>query len=182
MSTNIKKATKENSESIKKRMTNYYYQPELTDKLDKLKGIKIDEKLLLEIVLWKINRYPDVNKINFKEINSLSKILPENFRKSEKALSDLLTIKGIGLPMASTILRFRNPNVFPIIDKRAYRVLMKKDKLSVYTSTPIKKQVGIYFDYVEKVHQFSKDTGIMLRDVDRLLYIFDKEENKRIKI
>lgn len=90
-------------------------------------------------------------------MNGLSDTTIENYKESEKVLRDLISINGIGLPMASTILRFRNPDVFPIIDKRAYRVLMDKERLSIYTSTNIDRQVEIYFEYIERVHKFSKD-------------------------
>ncbi|MCB0702962.1 MAG: hypothetical protein R2863_08965 [Candidatus Kapaibacterium sp.] len=115
-------------------------------------------------------------------MNGLSDTTIENYKESEKVLRDLISINGIGLPMASTILRFRNPDVFPIIDKRAYRVLMDKERLSIYTSTNIDRQVEIYFEYIERVHKFSKDKKVKVCHVDRVLYIFDKEANKGIKI
>lgn len=178
----IKKAWDEDGKTINKLIEKYNYQPALTEKLDNLKNGIIDEKTLLEIFLWKTDRYPDLDKIDFIKLNSLNSTKPENFRECEEVLRDLISIKGFGLAMASTILRFRNPQVFPIIDRRAYRVLMDDDKLSIHHATSIDKQIDIYFNYVEKVHQFVKEKGVDLSIVDRVLYIFDKEANKGTKI
>lgn len=52
---------------------------------------------------------------------------------AEEILRKLLMTPGIRLPMASTILRFKNPNVYQIIDQRAYRFLtgiMARAKMS----------------------------------------------------
>lgn len=178
----IKKAWDEDGKSLSKLIEKYNYQPKLTKKLDNINDGIIDEKTMLEIFLWKTDRYPDLEKIDFIKLNSLNNIKPENFKECEEVLRDLISIKGFGLAMASTILRFRNPDVFPIIDRRAYRAIMDEDKLSVYHSTPIEKQIEIYFNYVEKVHEFVKEKGVDLSIVDRVLYIFDKETNKYTKI
>lgn len=179
---NIKKAWDEDGETINKLIEKYNYQPTLTKKLDNIKNGLIDEKTLLEIFLWKTDRYPDLDSIDFIKLNNLNNVKFDNFRECEDVLRDLISIKGFGLAMASTILRFRNPSVFPIIDRRAYRVLMEEDKLAIHHATSIDKQIEIYFNYVEKVHQFVKEKGVDLSIVDRVLYIFDKEANKGTKI
>ena len=51
--------------------------------------------------------------------------------------------------MASTILRFRNPNIFQIIDQRAYRVIeggpLKLSQINKTSrDTTINKQIEIY--------------------------------------
>ena len=38
-------------------LAQYSYQPELTARLDNLESVAIDQSLINEIVLWKVNRY-----------------------------------------------------------------------------------------------------------------------------
>lgn len=90
------------------------YQTDLTKKLDCASDF--DQNLLNEIVLWKINRYAKFSesfliKINSTQIRGDS--LNEDF--TVEILSDLLETKGVQLPMASTILRFKNPKIYQII-------------------------------------------------------------------
>ena len=89
--------------------------------------------------------------------------------------------------MASTILRFRNPNIFQIIDQRAYRVINRDPlKLSQIKETSrastIDKQIEIYLDYLEKIKKACKKLDIDFDDADRVLYIIDKNINKSVKI
>jgi hypothetical protein len=41
----------------------------------------------------------------------------------KEVIEKLVDSNGVGFPMASTILKFINPSVFPVIDVRAYRAL-----------------------------------------------------------
>ena len=160
-------------------MKRYHYQDELTEKLDNHEG-DYDQNIINEIVLWKLNRYA---KIDDKSLNLLNEIdkntreLDENLTR--EILSELLNTKGIKLPMASTILRFKNPYVYQIIDQRAYRYIYGKElKHSTKTDVEIEK----YIDYLNKLKEVSKQFDIPFHQADRILYLLDKEENKNHKI
>ena len=86
---------------------------------------------------------------------------------------------GIDLPMASTILRFRNPEVFPIIDKRAYRAIYNK-KYPLYFTTPRTKKITIYFNYIDKLMEVCEMYKLDFKTVDRLFYQFDIENNGKL--
>jgi len=49
----------------------YKYQPGLTDKLDNLNKMPLDQHIINEIVLWKVNRYVSVPDTLLKKIDSL---------------------------------------------------------------------------------------------------------------
>ena len=89
--------------------------------------------------------------------------------------------------MASTILRFRNPNIFQIIDQRAYRVI-KGDPLKLSQiketsrETTINKQIDVYIEYLEEIREKCKKLDVDFDDADRVLYIIDKNINKSVKI
>lgn len=98
----------------------------------------------------------------------------------KQLLKKLLLTKGIRLPMASTILRFRNPNVFQIIDQRAYRFVYGHElKLNDPNSEIIiNSQIDLYFKYLQDLKEVAIKTGWQFSQIDRILYIRDQEFNK----
>ncbi|HAK75708.1 MAG TPA: hypothetical protein DCM71_02075 [Runella sp.] len=93
-------------DSINKADKEYKFQPELTAKLDKHEG-DFTETTLLEIVLWKTNRYPEINSDLLQSINELRREYSK--AKAITVLKTLLGLRGFDLPMASTVLRFACP-------------------------------------------------------------------------
>src|SRR5579864_1251413 len=113
---------------LSKFLNEYEYQPKLTRKLDDLKDVSIiTSDLLNEIVLWKVNRYVSLDSEQLCRISALASLKPGEHRKARSILEELLDIHGVDLPMASTVLRFRNPTVFQIIDRHAHRALYGQD-------------------------------------------------------
>jgi thermostable 8-oxoguanine DNA glycosylase len=99
--------------------------------------------------------------------------------KSKEVLKVLLSVNGVDLPMASTILRFINPKVFQIIDRHAYRAIYGK-KYPFYQSTPTERKISVYFDYIDNLIELCNLKGLTFRLIDRLLYIFDKKQNGKL--
>lgn len=158
----------------------YKFQPNLTAKLD-LTNCDFDQKIINEIVLWKVNRYTEIDAETLKLINEIKKddeIINEELTR--KILEKLLNTKGIQLAMASTILRFKNPKIYQIIDQRVYRFL-NGENLPVYFSS-IEFQINLYLDYLRKLHQKCLEKGIDFQLADRIIYELDREHNKKIKI
>ncbi len=80
---------------------------DLTVKLDKVTG-PFDQKILNEIVLWKVNRHAEIKNDTLKLLNELDPKSTElDLEMTRKILKLLIQHKGIQLPMASTILRFK---------------------------------------------------------------------------
>lgn len=77
--------------------------------------------IINEIVLWKMNRRPQVTEelidaiFSLKEIKTPLQVLMDE--KTERVVEKLLQTKGMQLPMASTVLHFYYPEIFPIIDQ-----------------------------------------------------------------
>ena len=173
-------------EVIKYKKEGFDYQKELTVKLDKTKS-QFNQELLNEIVLWKVNRYALFNSTLINEINTISSWKVLNKEKTRKILTSLLKTKGVPLAMASTILRFRNPNIFQIIDQRAYRVItgdpLKLSQIKETSrETTINKQIDVYIEYLEEIREKCKKLDVDFDDADRVLYIIDKNINKSVKI
>jgi len=86
---------------------------------------------------------------------------------------------GIRLPMASTILRFRNPKIYQIIDQRVYRFICGEALPTLFS---IPKQITLYFEYLEKLKEVCENHKIPFGEADRILYQADKELNGDIAL
>lgn len=157
-------------------LSHYNYQPELTARLDDLDGTTLDQSLINDIVLWKVNRYVKVNDDIIEQILGVKSLREREHKKSKIVLSALLQLNGVDLPMASTILRFINPQVFQIIDRHAYRAVYE-EKYPLYSATSTKRKIAVYFDYIDELIKLCESKGLAFTTIDRLLYIFDKKKN-----
>lgn len=158
----------------------FNYQPELTKFLDDLKG-EYEQRIIDKIILWKVSRYANLDEETLSSINSIDSVsttLDEALTKD--LLSKLLKVKGIGLPMASTILRFKNPNIYQIIDQRVYRIIngeVLKLK-NTNSDSNIQDQIQLYINYLKTLGKVSIKLKIPYSKSDRILYEADKRFNK----
>ena len=170
---------------IENQDLSFNYQNNLTNKLDNVDH-DFDIKTLYEIVLWKVNRYVEFDEEILNLVNSLDpkKEIIDN-STTKLILKTLISKKGIQLPMASTILRFRNPNAYQIIDQRVFRIIYpdKKLKISTYFSdVNIEKQIELYLTYLKDLRIVCDKLNIPFEKSDRILYMADKRINKNIKL
>ena len=158
----------------------YKFQPKLTHDLDNHIG-DFTDITILEIVLWKTNRYPTITKDLLADINDLRNNYSED--KAKKLLRKLLQkeSKGFDLPMASTVLRFACPEELQIIDQRVYRFI-NPDKDSLKIPYNIEEKIVLYFKYVQDLKDICNNYDIPFQKEDRILYQLDKKENKNIPI
>lgn len=161
-------------------LKDYKYQPKLTEKLE---GLFEDftQETINEIVLWKVNRYSELDD---ETLNLLNQISMENKEMDIDLTKDLLRKRldtpGIRLPMASTILRFKNPNIYQIIDQRAYRFLYGKDLKNYFSN--IEQQIEYYLEYLTELRSKCDEKKIPFEIADQVLYQLDKEKNSVHKI
>lgn len=160
-------------------LSHYKYQPELTARLDGLDIASLDQSLINDIVLWKVNRYVKVSDEIISQISKVKSLKEKEHRKSKTVLSALLQLDGVDLPMASTILRFANPQVFQIIDRHAYRAIYET-KYPLYSTTSSERKISVYFDYIDELIKLCELKGLAFSTIDRLLYIFDKKKNGQL--
>jgi len=81
--------------------------------------------------------------------------------------------------MASTILRFKNPDIYQIIDQRVYRFIYGRE---LKLNSNIDEQIQVYIDYLEKLKEVCEKHKIEFAKADRVLYTMDKEYNADIPI
>ncbi len=171
----------------------FTYQQWLTTELERKVPQQIYQDTINEIVLWKVNRYVQLKP---ETIDLLNAIDPEATQLEDvhvhEVLEQLLNTDGVRLPMASSILRFRNPRLFQIIDQRAYRVVYGKELPASYTSKgygkaknygkSVNERVEFYLDYLKELQKVAIEKGWKFEDLDRILYMLDKKINNEKKI
>jgi hypothetical protein len=162
----------------------YSYQPTLTKQLDVLSPGELTRETLYEIVLWKLNRFPQVKPELLDNLKTLSGLKAKEHRQASTELKSLLSSPGIALPMASTILRFLNPRVFQIIDDRVYRIVSPGK--AKYPAKPLKlnekylkTSESIYFGYLDELQALACET-LPFESADRILYQLDIKLGNKI--
>lgn len=154
-----------------------YNKKETAELHEKLNGCtSISESDLRRVSLWKSDRVLSVTEDTLKKLNKLSANKNVHLRDPlvKEVIEMLVLSQGIGFPMASAILKFINPEVFPIIDVRAYRALTGRKPY--YATYSYEK----YIEYAEQLTQISISLNRPLREIDEQLYCFDQENNGAI--
>ena len=131
---------------------------------------------LRRVSLWKIDRVLEISDELIQRLDSLAKNKSPNIYDDsvKEIITDLTNSNGIGFPMASAILKFLRPDIFPIIDIRAYRAIFgKKLYYSQYT-------IDVYYNYVKEIYSISDKLKLPLDKIDEQLYEFDKKHNGKI--
>ncbi len=171
------------------RYIDYDYNEQETAALDTLSrfDIRITPDLLRRITLWKLDRVLKIDEKSCLILESMRKYkqFDGNCKEATRnVLSVLFEQKGVGLPMASTYLRFINPEVFPIIDVRALRAAFDYNPAELGEAkfpnlATAKNRIDIYIKYVERLNMLAEDgyhgMRIAFGDLDRVLYVIDQK-------
>lgn len=151
----------------------------MTKEFDNIHDVTFTQSLVNEIVLWKVNRYVSLDNEILVSIDNLKNLTQGRYRQAQSVLEILLNVHGVDLPMASTFLRFRNPKVFQIIDRHAYRAVYDR-VYPLNTSSSISRKVSTYFEYLDKLIELCRERNLEFQNIDKLLYEFDKQINGRL--
>ena len=151
----------------------------MTKRLDVLDE-PFTQEILNEIVLWKVNRYASFGSRKIEQQNEISLTQTElDVEATKDILNQLLAIAGVKLPVASTILRFKNSNIYQIVDRRAYRVFYGH---SYPSSSVLAKNIDLYLKYLADLRIAADKYDIPFKFMDRYLYQLDKKLNKDFPI
>jgi thermostable 8-oxoguanine DNA glycosylase len=154
-----------------------YSYLDLTSELDKL-TCNFDQSILDKIVLWKVNRYAEFDQNTIQKLNNLPvDRIDEKYTKY--LLLEMLETKGVKIAMASTILRFKNPKLFQIIDQRVYRILYG---FPLKNTTVHDKAIKMYLQYLKDLKKICNKQEIPFEMADRVFYMLDKDLNNEIKL
>lgn len=132
---------------------------------------KITQKDLCELRVWSLNRSMLLDGVTLDKLNNIKMLEEEQITDDVvRELMDLLVERhGIGIPLASHILKLVRPDVFPVMDMRSYRAIYGyKLRFSEFT-------LDRYLEYREKVKSIAEKYQIDISHVDEQLYIYDKD-------
>jgi hypothetical protein len=163
----------------------FEYLTDVTDELDKLQHSRFNINTIREITLWKLDRYVCMSDDAIEKLNSVQSLKKLDEEKTIIVLKALLKSKGVRLPMASTYLRFINPQVYQIIDARAYRAAFDYTKQELLSNKNEEQLITIYIKYLQKLRDIAQ-TGyhglkVKFDDLDRFLYDIDKDSGFEVK-
>jgi hypothetical protein len=79
----------------------------------------------------------------------------------------LLTLQGVGIPTASTLLHFAFPDDYPILDVRALQSLGQKGR-SIYP-------LSFWISYLAACRALAKEHGVTIRTLDKALWQYSRE-------
>lgn len=136
----------------------------------------ISEVIFKKIYNWKAARalhYVDLTKFdNYKKV--IKQATAHALENPEKTLNELDNLNGIGIPVASTILHFIYPKVFPVVDFRTIEVLQAAGYLDKSISYYRDSSRG-YSDFrrviLDIAQKYSKGD---IRKVDKALFAYHK--------
>ena len=90
---------------------------------------------------------------------------------TERARIETLTLlDGVGWPTASVILHYYHREPYPIIDFRAL--------WTVSLDVPNQYNIDVWTIYVDFCRELSRDTGMSMRELDKALWQYSKENQR----
>lgn len=160
---------------LKKYLKYYFLEDYLFGEVNKnfkKRGYLTPEEFFA-IVIWKSNRaktniYKGIKKSG-KTIRAITSAV-SRAKTSEQKLDILISLPGIGIPMASAILTVCYPKDFTIADYRACAALKDFDETMDGNPTA---SIEVYFDYVNRCKRLARKHSLSLRDFDRFLWARD---------
>lgn len=162
----------------KTEVHDFTYLPAVTSMLDTLQHHDLTMENIYQISLWKVDRYPQLDYLTLDALNSVKNDTNLDVAKTRDILEKLLNTQGVGLPMASAYLRFINPQVYQIIDHRAYRAAFDY-KEPLHANDSVKNLCDTYIKYLEKLQGIAANgyhgISVTFEDLDRFLYDVDKK-------
>ena len=159
----------------------YSYNMPVTREYDAVGERDFTYEDIYRLTLWKVNRYPYLQDSDNDVLQMLNTVKDDQILddpKTRQLLRALLHIKGIRLPMASTYLRFRNPHIYQIIDKRVCHYLYNdKKRADRSASKSIEEQIDLYLTYLTDIRAKADELHIAFENADRVLYQLDKDNH-----
>lgn len=85
----------------------------------------------------------------------------------------LMTLKGVGVPVASTIIHYMQPNEFPIFDYHCRYVLSEAD---IWNRNKDDASTRAWLSYVEIMRRLAAKLDVTLPDLDKALFAYHKRD------
>jgi thermostable 8-oxoguanine DNA glycosylase len=130
-----------------------------------------DKEHFIKLAKWKTPRQEDNYEKNDESLIIEATRLAYETSNSSLKLHILMALKGVGVPVASTLLHFLHPYEFAIFDVRARSSLQKAGK---WNRSVNDASSDAWLEYVNIMRDISKAFGVSLRELDKALWAHDK--------
>jgi len=92
-------------------------------------------------------------------------------------LNHLRSLRGVGVPMASSILMFTDPKRYGVLDIRVWQVLYK---LGAVNKKPAGQNFGFneWYQFLKIIRYFAEKYKVRARDIERTLFDVHAEHQR----
>jgi len=123
----------------------------------------------LEICEWKTHRSRKECRRNLEyDVREATSTALSPLSSEERRIKSLLALHGVSWATASVLLHFAHKDLYPILDYRALWSLGCDSKLQYI-------RFSFWWEYVEICRSLAWEEAVSLRDLDRALWQFSKE-------
>jgi thermostable 8-oxoguanine DNA glycosylase len=128
-----------------------------------------NKREFMAICLWKSSRQKNNYKINSQE--DIRSITRDAFRNSveKDRIKTLCKLKGVGVPVASALLTFYNPQKYAIIDIRCVEILFENGEINWTRISP-----GSWVKYLDTVTKLAKHFKLTPRKFEKVLFAYHR--------
>ena len=134
----------------------------------------LDKGHSVEIAKWKSQRPLRHYESNDDDLVQQVTTLAFAARRDDLRLRILTLLKGVGVPVASTILHFAFPDEYPIMDVRGVTTLTQ---LGLWTR-PVQFSVADWQVYTDLMRDHAKRLDVTLRELDKALWKSDEARTR----
>ncbi len=135
--------------------------------------------------LWRIGYVKSTRKSELLKSNDsieVRNVTAEAFRVGDerRRIELLCSLQGVSVPRASAVLSWTHPDIWPVIDQRAWRTLRRFDVVTCYNKGtglgPI--QWAAFVKAIAALQGALKDKELTPQQIDRVLYQDDKDRQQ----
>lgn len=154
---------------------------ETLELIEKLKDVKekgfFSKSQFYEVAMWKTPR-PKKHYLSNSEgmiVEISKKVLSSNYEDEKVNL--LISLKGVSIPVASSLLTIINPKDYGIIDIRVWQLLYLYKEIKT-KPTGQGFTLKDYKEYLSVLRKYSKEFKINVRDIERIFFFYHKKIQK----
>jgi hypothetical protein len=129
---------------------------------------------LIKVCYWKSPRA--IKYIKSNRADAIKRItgMALGSRKEHEKITELIKLKGVSIPMASSILTLVNPKQYGVMDIRVWQLLYQT---GIATTNPKGTAFKIeeWLLFLNTLRHFSKKMNVTARDVERTLFLIHKK-------
>jgi len=131
----------------------------------------LNRRLFIRIGVWKSRRQKSAYEANDAALVRETTALAFEAKHPLLKLHILQALRGVSVPVASTLLHFMYPESFPIFDVRA-RTSLQSAGMWARPVNDASDQA--WWDYVQVMRELSGRLGVTLRQLDKALWAYDR--------